>query len=74
MIQSSTTPDQGYHVGKQQKYNKHHQQEPRGQLGFGMHPGTGIQRASYRVSDYNNTLCRGMLFYKDTHGGLCTVS
>ena len=26
-IQSSTTPDPGYHMGKQQKYNKHHQQE-----------------------------------------------
>ena len=31
MIQSSTTPDPGYHMGKLQKYNKHHQQEPRGQ-------------------------------------------
>ena len=30
-IQSSTTSDQGYHMGKKQKYNKHHQQEPRGQ-------------------------------------------
>ena len=30
-IQSSTLPDPGYHMGKYQKYNKHHQQEPRGQ-------------------------------------------
>ena len=30
-IQSSTTPDPGYHMGRKQKYNKHHQQEPRGQ-------------------------------------------
>ena len=29
-IQSSTTPDPGYHMGKKQKYSKHHQQEPRG--------------------------------------------
>ena len=25
-IQSSTTPDPRYHMGKKQKYNKHHQQ------------------------------------------------
>ena len=31
MIQSSTTPDPGYHMAKYQKYNKHHPQEPRGQ-------------------------------------------
>ena len=31
-IQSSTTPDPGYHMGKLQKYSKHLQQEPRGQL------------------------------------------
>ena len=30
MIQSSTTPDPVYNMGKQQKYNKHHQQESRG--------------------------------------------
>ena len=30
-IQSSTTPDPGYHMGKLKKYNKHHQQEPKGQ-------------------------------------------
>ena len=30
-IQSSTTPDPGYSMGNYQKYNKHHQQEPRGQ-------------------------------------------
>ena len=24
MIQSSTTPDSGYHMGKLQKHNKHH--------------------------------------------------
>ena len=30
-IQSSTTPDPGYHMGKLQKCNEHHQQEPRGQ-------------------------------------------
>ena len=30
-IQSNTTPDPGYHMGKKQKYNKHHQQQPRGQ-------------------------------------------
>ena len=26
-IQSSTTPDPGYHMGKSQKYNKPHQQD-----------------------------------------------
>ena len=30
-ILSSISPDPGYHMGKQQKYNEHHQQEPRGQ-------------------------------------------
>ena len=30
-IQSSTTPDPRNHKGKKQKYNKHNQQEPRGQ-------------------------------------------
>ena len=30
-IQSSTTPDPEYHMGRLQKYNKHHQQESRGQ-------------------------------------------
>ena len=29
-VRSSITPDPEYHVGKIQKYNKHHQQEPRG--------------------------------------------
>ena len=30
MIQSSITPDPGYHMENQQKYNKHHQHESRG--------------------------------------------
>ena len=30
-IKSRTTSDPRYHMGKLQKYNKHHQQEPRGQ-------------------------------------------
>ena len=39
-IQSSTTTDPGYHMGKLQKYNEHHRQEPRGQP----FPSTAINR------------------------------
>ena len=32
LIQSSTTPVPGYQMGKKQNDNKHHKQEPRGQV------------------------------------------
>ena len=31
LIQSSTTPDPGYHMGSDTNTSKHHKQEPRGQ-------------------------------------------
>ena len=54
-IQSSTTPDPGHHIGKQQKYNKKsHTREPRGQPFFQQRT-TRLQRTNKKTRQTRNT-------------------
>ena len=55
-IQSSTTPDPGYHMGKWQSTIKHHKQEPIGQPFPSRWPqGSNEQTRKHKTPDINNT-------------------
>ena len=53
-MQSCTTPDPGYHMGKKQKYSKHHQHEPKvSPFPAGDHKAAMIRRESMRNTRHN---------------------
>ena len=52
-IQSSTTPDQGNHMGKWQSTIKHHKQEPRGHLSLSLSLSRWPQRSNEQTRKHD---------------------